>query len=224
MPLPKDNALRKALPLYDFLVNYFPDAFIEVCKVAVAGNVQHKLGPPLRWVRGVSMDQLNTAMRHMVDHGMGNVFDEEPPEVLAAINAADAEHQDSTMHLAKAAWRILAQIQLICEERDAARGQGSNVEEFPEAFQLYPVDEPTVNVSDVVKVTVGPLTPGRLELACGCKGFCKGTQGCAAVVAAQSPPPVVPMGTGPKNPAGMPYASMGGFAMVDEPKAFDPAD
>lgn len=108
--LPKGYAERKALPLYDFLTKYFPLALVEVTKIAVAGNAQHNPGEPLHWARGKSMDQLNTAMRHIFDHGMGNVYDTEPPEVEAKIGR--------TMHLAKAAWRLLAEIQLLCEARD----------------------------------------------------------------------------------------------------------
>lgn len=115
MSLPKDYDARKALPLFTFLTEYFPDAILEVTKVSVAGNVQHNPGEKLHWARGKSMDQLNTAMRHIFDHGMGNVYDNEPPEVLACIG------EDGTMHLAKAAWRLLAEIQLICEARDDTR-------------------------------------------------------------------------------------------------------
>lgn len=111
--LPKGYDARKAIPLFDFLTKYFPLALVEVTKIAVAGNEQHNPGEPLHWARGKSMDQLNTAMRHIFDHGMGNVYDTEPPEVETKIGGP-------TMHLAKAAWRLLAEIQLICEARDAA--------------------------------------------------------------------------------------------------------
>lgn len=116
MSLPKVNAARKAIPLYTFLTQYFPNALIEVTKVAVAGNVQNCPGEPLHWKPGVSMDQLNTAMRHIFDHGMGHVYDDEPPEVIAAINSEEGD-QHPTMHLAKAAWRLLAEIELLCEAR-----------------------------------------------------------------------------------------------------------
>lgn len=120
MALPKDYNARKALPLFTFLTEYFPDAVLELVKVSVAGNVQHNPGEKMHWARGKSMDQLNTAMRHIFDHGMGNVYDEEPPEVLAAIG------DDGTMHLAKAAWRVMAEIQLLCEKRDDARRQSKS--------------------------------------------------------------------------------------------------
>lgn len=103
MSLPNDYQARKDIPLFDFLTKYFPDAIVELVKVSVAGNQQHNPGEPLHWARGKSMDQLNTAMRHMFDHGAGNVLD-----------------TDGTMHLAKAAWRLLAEIQLLCETREIA--------------------------------------------------------------------------------------------------------
>lgn len=103
MSLPHDYSARKALPLYDFLTQYFPDALVELVKVSVEGNKQHNPGEPLHWARGKSTDQLNTAMRHMFDHGGGATYD-----------------VDGTMHLAKAAWRLLAEIQLLVEKRQAA--------------------------------------------------------------------------------------------------------
>lgn len=108
MPLPNDYQARKELPLYTFLTQYFPDALIELTKVSVAGNEQHNPNEPLHWARGKSTDQLNTAMRHLFDHGAGTQYD-----------------QDGTMHLAKAAWRLLAEIQLECERRDIAETPNS---------------------------------------------------------------------------------------------------
>jgi hypothetical protein len=99
MSLPTDYHARKALPLYSFLTGYFPDAIVEMVKVSVAGNQQHNPGEPLHWARGKSTDQLNTAMRHIFDH---------------AVQPVDT---DGTYHLAKAAWRLLAELQLICEAK-----------------------------------------------------------------------------------------------------------
>jgi hypothetical protein len=77
---------------------YFPEALLAVAAVSKAGNDQHNPGERLHWARGKSMDQMNTAMRHMMDHGMGEVFD-----------------TDGQRHLAKAAWRILAALELSIE-------------------------------------------------------------------------------------------------------------
>ena len=96
--LPTENEARKALPVYDFLVGYFPAAFLEVVKVAVVGNQQHNPGEKLHWARHKSTDQLNTALRHILDHGTGNPLD-----------------VDGCYHLAKAIWRLSAELQLLVE-------------------------------------------------------------------------------------------------------------
>ncbi len=108
MALPTDDKARKELPVFTGPLMYFPDAIAEVARVCKIGNDQHNPGEPMHWARGKSMDQMNTALRHMMDHGTGNTKD------------GDA------YHLAKAAWRILAELQLTIE-RDALIDQtGSN--------------------------------------------------------------------------------------------------
>jgi hypothetical protein len=100
--LPTTDKERKALPIFTFLTQYFPDAVVAMVNVAVQGNIQHnpELAPAdIKWARGKSTDQLNTAMRHLWDHGTGTERD-----------------SDGQYHLAKAAWRILAQLQLTIED------------------------------------------------------------------------------------------------------------
>lgn len=110
--LPKGYNARKALPLYTFLTGYFPDAILELVKVSVAGNVQHNPGQPLHWAREKSTDQMNPVARHIFDHAAGLVYERDlPPAVLAAVGP------DGIMALAQAAWRLLAEIQLLCEKR-----------------------------------------------------------------------------------------------------------
>lgn len=100
--LPTTDAERKALPLWTGVVMYFPDALLAVAAVSKAGNDQHNPGEPLHWQRDKSTDQMNTASRHMLDHSLGNRKDE-----------------DGTYHLAKAAWRLLAALQLAIEADQA---------------------------------------------------------------------------------------------------------
>lgn len=102
MALPTDPAARKRLPLWTFLTTYFPDAFVEVVKVAVAGNDQHNPGQPLHWAREKSTNQMDTAMRHMWDHSRGSALD-----------------TDGCYHLAKAIWRLSAELQLALEKERA---------------------------------------------------------------------------------------------------------
>ena len=98
MSLPIDNKERKALPIFTYDTEYFPDAHIEEVRVSVAGNNQHNPGQPLHWAREKSKDQMNTAYRHMLDHKSGTVKD-----------------IDGCYHLAKAIWRLKAELQLTIE-------------------------------------------------------------------------------------------------------------
>lgn len=97
--IPTSDEARKALPLYTFQFDYFPDAWLAVVGVAVAGNNQHNPGQPLRWAREKSTDQMNTAFRHQFDYGSGIKKD-----------------TDGQYHLAKAIWRLMAQLQLDIEK------------------------------------------------------------------------------------------------------------
>lgn len=102
MSLPTDDKARKALPIFDGVLMYFPDALLAVAEVSRIGNDQHNPGQPLHWARGKSMNQYDTALRHMVDHRLGARYD-----------------SDSARHLAKAAWRVLAALQLDIEAEAA---------------------------------------------------------------------------------------------------------
>lgn len=102
MRLPTDDKARKAIPAFTYLTEYFPDATMAEVGVAVAGNEQHNPGEPLHWAREKSKDQLNTAFRHMWDHKMGTKKD-----------------IDGQYHLAKAIWRLKAELQLTIEADNA---------------------------------------------------------------------------------------------------------
>ena len=100
MTLPTDNAARQDLPLYDYMFGYFPLAYLAEVEVAVAGNKQHNPGEPnIRWAREKSTDHMNKAWRHQFDYAMGQIKD-----------------TDGTYHLAKAIWRLRAELQLLIEK------------------------------------------------------------------------------------------------------------
>lgn len=99
MSLPKDAQDRKDLPIFTGVLMYFPDAIAEVARVSKLGNDQHNPGEPLHWAREKSTDQMDCVIRHMMDHGTGNPRDD----------------GGKTWHLAKAAWRALAELQLSLE-------------------------------------------------------------------------------------------------------------
>lgn len=89
---------RKETPIYSGVIKYFPDAIEEVARVSKIGNDQHNPGQPLHWARDKSRDQLDALTRHLTDHAKGNTLD-----------------TDGMRHLAKVAWRALAQLQLDLE-------------------------------------------------------------------------------------------------------------
>lgn len=94
---------RKSTPIWKGVMMYFPDVWAEVAKVSRVGNDQHNPGQPLHWDRSKSSSHLDSAIRHMLDHGKGATFDD-----------------DGCYHLAKAIWRLAAQLQEQIEhERDA---------------------------------------------------------------------------------------------------------
>lgn len=96
--LPTDYQARKNLPIFRGVIMYFPDAVAAVAAVSQAGNQQHNPGEPLHWAREKSTENADPVLRHMIDHFTGNPQD-----------------TDGTWHLAKAAWRVLAELQLSIE-------------------------------------------------------------------------------------------------------------
>lgn len=91
---------RKERPLATGVLAYFPDALLEVAHTSFKGNEQHNAGEPLHWAREKSTDQLDAALRHITDHLKGEPIDD-----------------DGCYHLSKAAWRILAHLQIILENK-----------------------------------------------------------------------------------------------------------
>lgn len=98
MSLPADSIAREAFPIFSYTFTYFPDAYLAEVTAAVAGNDQHNPGEPLHWAREKSTDHMNKAFRHVWDYGTGVKKD-----------------TDGCWHLAKAIWRLKAQLQLDIE-------------------------------------------------------------------------------------------------------------
>lgn len=99
--LTTDPAERKAAPIATGVLDYFPDALMEVARVSQIGNDQHNPGEPLHWAKEKSQDEADALMRHLADRG---TFD-----------------TDGARHSGKVAWRALALLQREIEaERDQA--------------------------------------------------------------------------------------------------------
>jgi hypothetical protein len=82
---------RKAQPICSGVLDYFPDALLEVAKVSKQGNDQHNPGEPLHWAKEKSADEADALLRHLLDRG--------------------TRDSDGQRHSAKVAWRALALLQ-----------------------------------------------------------------------------------------------------------------
>lgn len=108
--LTTDYNERKEIPIMTGFLDYFPLACLEIAKVSAAGNAQHNPGEALHWARGKSMDQVNTAVRHMMERGTRDI--------------------DGAYHMAKAIWRLLAGFQIQLEkERGLPPSRGCTAHE-----------------------------------------------------------------------------------------------
>lgn len=104
--LPEDPQERKEIPLFSGCIDYFAAALAEVAKISLAGNLQHNgADHPLRWDRSKSLDHVDCVARHLVDRGK---FD-----------------TDGKRHTAKAAWRVLAELQTELENEGAPLSRAS---------------------------------------------------------------------------------------------------
>jgi len=85
---------RKATPVYSGFLKYFPNAIKEVARCSQAGNDQHHPNTPLHWDKEKSKDELDSCMRHLLDHAEGIELDD-----------------CGTRHLTKCCWRMLAMLE-----------------------------------------------------------------------------------------------------------------
>jgi hypothetical protein len=110
--LPKDDKLRKGLPLLKQL-GYFAKALREITKVSVVNNVRYNPDrdpADINWNRGKSMDQTGSLFRHLFEHEFGGeVFEEVAPEIAKVTGI------DRVYVLAELAWRALAALELEIE-------------------------------------------------------------------------------------------------------------
>lgn len=117
---PKDDKARKALPVFRMITGYFPKALREVTRVCVVNNVRYnpdRKPHDINWARGKSTDQLGALYRHITEYVVdGTIFEDVPPEVVAAIGA---EGFSQVYVLAEAAWRALAALELAVEDYEA---------------------------------------------------------------------------------------------------------
>jgi hypothetical protein len=89
--MPVSAAERKRYPVASGVLDYFPDALVEIARVSFEGNEQHNPGQPLHWDRAKSTDESDALIRHFLQRGEVDT--------------------DGMRHSAKMAWRALALLQ-----------------------------------------------------------------------------------------------------------------
>lgn len=87
---------RKQAPVTTGVIDYFPNAMMELARLSKAGNDQHNPGEPLHWAREKSTDHADCIVRHLMERGTTDT--------------------DGMLHSAKCAWRAMALLQIELEE------------------------------------------------------------------------------------------------------------
>lgn len=93
---------RKESPVFSGVLQYFPDAIMEIAKHSKKGNDKHNPGQPLHWSKDKSPDHADCVARHLID--VGPIWD-----------ALDEE--TGSYHATALAWRALALLQIMLERK-----------------------------------------------------------------------------------------------------------
>ncbi len=131
--LPTDAQERKNIPVYSGFIMYFPAAILEVAKLSKEGNDQHNPGKKLHWDRSKSGDEQDSLARHLIDGVYTITLDDAITEARAV------------------AWRGMAHLQKLCEERDRAQVMAEVIEET-HGHILSPVQ----TAADRARAAAGP--------------------------------------------------------------------
>lgn len=99
--IPTDAHERKNIPVYSGFMVYFPLAICAVARHSQRSNEQHNPGEPMHWDRSKSRDEQDSAARHMLGTAVAETLD------------------DKVEHATGQAWRSMANLEKLCEERDA---------------------------------------------------------------------------------------------------------
>ncbi len=107
-----DKKARKEAPIARGLHGYFPNACVNVAHVSYVANEQHNPGLPMQWAFDKSTDEADCQVRHGID---------------AAAAPFDG---DGLLHLAKKAWRAMAELERYLLENYPGAKPGASVTGF----------------------------------------------------------------------------------------------
>ncbi len=99
---PNSSQERKNSPVFSGVLQYFPDAIVEISRHSKKGSEKHHPGKPLHWDKEKSKDHSDCIARHLIDIGPN-------------WDALDEETQ--SYHATALAWRALALLQTVLERK-----------------------------------------------------------------------------------------------------------
>ncbi len=139
-----DDDKREDYPLYDGLFAYFPAALLEIARWSKVGNDKHNPGEALHWAREKSTDHENKILRHLLD--------------------AREELPGGFVEATALAWRSLALLQTILEERGMASGPNGiwlkDKNEESNSAQGVQSKSPREKFIEETQASEGPLESG----------------------------------------------------------------
>ncbi len=119
-----DREARKAVPMFDGLIGYFPNACAYVAHVSQKANDQHNPGEPMHWAADKSVGTGNEIVRHLAERG--------------------GIDSDGLRHTGKVAWRSFELLERELLNADPTLKPGVNVTGFTRAAeaQVKPETKP----------------------------------------------------------------------------------
>lgn len=93
---------RKNSPVFSGVLQYFPDAMMEISRHSKKGNDKHNPGQPLHWAKEKSKDHADCIARHLIDIGP---------------NWDLKDLETDSYHATALAWRALALLQILLERQ-----------------------------------------------------------------------------------------------------------
>lgn len=112
---------RKERPVYSGVIKYFPRALMEVAYCSFIANEQHNPGEPMYWAKEKSPQEMDSLIRHAIDDILGV-----------------KEDSDGILHLAKVAWRALANLERELESTEKGMSREELVKYYSRSTDKIP--------------------------------------------------------------------------------------
>jgi hypothetical protein len=120
------SARRKAQPLFQGFLMYFPDACLAIAEHSRKANDKHNPGEDLHWSKDKSKDHADCIARHLID--IGPTWDAVDPEF-------------ESLHATALAWRSMALLQTVLERRRARQEASTPAPAAPPPVTPFPATD-----------------------------------------------------------------------------------